>query len=584
MILQALMEYYDRKAADPESGMAPEGWEPKEILFLIVLDANGNLVQIEDIREGDGKKKKGKIFLVPQAVKKTSGVSANLLWDVAGYVFGIVNVDALDEKNKEKALERASRQKTAFRERIAKELPQCAQTKAILSFLDTITRARLEQESLWSEIYETNPILTFRFEEEKQLFCCSQIVVSAMDQRRNGTENSQQEAPLPACLVTGAPDEVAELHTSIKGVYNAQSSGANIVSFNLAPFCSFNKRQGRNAPVGKRAMFAYTTALNSLLSKNSAQHILIGDASTVFWSEKKTHFETDFSFFFKEPEKDNPDAGTDCIRNLFNSVNTGSYLEDSGRTKFYVLGLAPNAARIAVRFWQVGTVAEFAGRIRQHFEDLNIVKSEREPEFYSLWRLLVNIATQDKSENIPPNVAGDFMRSILNGTSYPVSLLQAAVRRIKSDTKERVKPVRAALIKAWLNRYYREHSNTQEKEITMSLDTEQPSIGYQLGRLFATLEKVQEEANPGLNSTIRERYYSAACSSPVTVFSTLMRLKNHHLAKMENKGRVVNFERLIGEIVGRLDTFPSHLDLLEQGKFAIGYYHQRQDFFKGKEQ
>lgn|SRR5574344_150785 len=584
MILQALKEYYDRKAADPESGMAPEGWEWKDVPFLIVLDAKGNLVQIEDTREGDGKKKRGKMFLVPQAVKKTSGVSANLLWDVAGYVFGIVNVDTLDEEKKAKALERAPKQKKAFRDRIAKELPQCAQTKMILNFLDTITKERLEQESLWPEIYEINPILTFRFEDEKQLFCCSQVVVSAIDGRKNETASSQQKSLLPVCLVTGETDEIAELHTSIKGVYNAQSAGANIVSFNLAPFCSFNKKQGANAPVGKRAMFAYTTAINSLLSKNSAQHLLIGDASTVFWSEKKTRFETDFSFFFKEPEKDDPDAGADRIRNLFNSVNTGSYLEDSGRTKFYVLGLAPNAARIAVRFWQVGTVAEFAGRIRQHFEDLRIVKSEREPEFYSLWRLLVNIATQDKSENIPPNVAGDFMRSILNGTSYPVSLLQAAVRRIKSDTKDRVKPVRAALIKAYLNRYYREHSNTQEKEIAMSLDTEQPSIGYQLGRLFATLEKVQEEANPGLNSTIRERYYSAACSSPVTVFSTLMRLKNHHLAKMENKGRVVNFERLIGEIVGRFDNFPSHLNLQEQGKFAIGYYHQRQDFFKGKEQ
>jgi CRISPR-associated protein Csd1 len=330
-------------------------------------------------------------------------------------------------------------------------------------------------------------------------------------------------------------------------------------------------------------MFAYTTALNYLLRKGSKQRMQVGDASTVFWSERKTRFESDFAFFFSEPPKDDPSAGTDRIRNLFDSVNTGAYQEDTGDERFFVLGLSPNAARIAVRFWQTGTVSEFAGRIRQHFDDLRIRKPPREPEYYSLWRLLVNIATQDKSENIPPNISGDFMRSILTGAPYPASLLQAALRRIRSDTERRVTPVRASLIKAYLNRYYRKHSENKYKEITMALDVDQQSIGYQIGRLFAVLEKIQEEANPGLNSTIRERFYSSACSSPVTVFATLLRLKNHHLAKLENRGRAVNFERLIGEIVGRISDFPAHLDMHEQGRFAIGYYHQRQNFFEKRE-
>lgn len=330
-------------------------------------------------------------------------------------------------------------------------------------------------------------------------------------------------------------------------------------------------------------MFAYTTALNTLLSRQSSQHLLIGDASTVFWSAKRTQFESDFASFFKEPDKDNPEAGTQKIKNLFEAPMTGGYLDDDSDTKFYVLGLAPNAARIAVRFWEVGTISDFAGKIRQHFEDLNIVKPSSEPPYYSIWRILVNIAIQDKSENIPPNIAGDFMRSILDGTPYPATLLQAALRRIHSDTENRVKPVRAALIKAYLNRYLRAHPNQKGKEVEMGLDTEQPSIGYQLGRLFAVLEKIQEEANPGLNATIRERYYGAACSSPVTVFGTLMRLKNHHLAKMDNKGRVVNLERLIGAIVDHIGDFPSHLNLHEQGRFALGYYHQRQDLFTKKE-
>ena len=577
MILQALKEYYDRKAADPESGIAPEGWEWKEIPFIVVLDSKGNLRQIEDTREGDGKKKRGRSFLVPQGVKKTSGIAANLLWDTSSYVFGIVSTEGLDDDKVRKAEARAPEQKKAFIERIKDELPETARTKAVLGFLSTIERKTLERMPGWEDIYQSNPVVSFRFEDERDLFCRSTEVLTALSD-----QNSARQAD-GVCLVSGATDQISELHTSIKGVYGAQTSGANIVSFNLDAFRSFGKKQGMNAPVGEKTMFAYTTALNTLLSRDSTQRLQVGDASTVFWSARKTSFESDFAFFFKEPDKDDPDAGTQHIRNLFESPKTGAYVEDTGDEKFYILGLAPNAARISVRFWQVGTVAEFANRIRQHFNDLSIVKSPKEPEFYSLWRLLVNVATQDKSENIPPNVAGDFMRSILDGAPYPQTLLQSALRRIRSDTENRVKPVRAALIKAYLNRYLRAHPKEGEKEIEMALDTEQPSIGYQLGRLFAVLEKIQEEASPGLNATIRERYYGSACSSPVTVFGTLMRLKNHHLAKMDNKGRAVNLEKLVGEIVSHFDDFPAYLDLHEQGRFAIGYYHQRQDFFTKKD-
>ncbi len=569
MILQALKEYYDRKATDPDSGIAPAGWERKEIPFIIVLNRKGDFVQIEDTREGVGKKKRARSFVVPQAVKKTSGIAANLLWDVAGYVLGI---DTKSKGNAERALE----QKKAFVARIQTELQHVVEVEPILKFLNDLPMEQLKAETNWAEIVEINPNLSFRFNDAQELVCQSPGVREAISL----TEDSAGAQRV--CLVTGEEGPTVSLHAAIKGVYGAQSSGANIVSFNLDAFCSFNKKQGSNAPVGKSAAFAYTTALNTLLGKDSTQRMSIGDASTVFWSEKKTTFESDFSFFFSEPPKDNPDDGVQKVKALFEAVNSGAYYEDDDKTKFYVLGLAPNAARIAVRFWETGTIRQFAHRIRQHFEDLAIVKPPKEPEFYSIWRLLVNIAVQDKSENIQPNLAGDFMRAVLTGTPYPATLLQAALRRIHSDAEFRVKPVRAALIKAYLNRYYRMYPNSKHKEVTMGLDCNQPSIGYQLGRLFASLEKIQEEANPGLNATIRERYYGAACASPVTVFANLMRLKNHHLAKMENKGRVVNFERLLAEIVGRLDDFPARLDLHEQGRFAIGYYHQRQDFFTKK--
>lgn len=576
MILQALKEYYDRKASDPNSDIAPEGWEKKEIPFIIVLDSEGNLADIEDTREGEGKKKRAKSFLVPQGVKKTSGIAANLLWDNIGYIFGIVNTSGLDEKKAEKVLARAPEQRADFLQRIRDELPATDRVGILLRFLESVKRESLEAMPAWNEIFETGSFLSFRFSDERGLFCQNTDIARAIGR------TSGEDRDTGICLVSGEKDRVCELHTAIKGVYGAQTSGANIVSFNLDAFRSFGKKQGLNAPVGYSSMFAYTTALNTLLSKDSTQRMQVGDSSTVFWSSKQTRFESDFLFFFDEPKKDNPDEGTRRIRSLLEAPNTGAYTEDNGDGLFYVLGLAPNAARIAIRFWQVGTVSDFAGRIRQHFEDLRIVKPPHEPEFYSLWRLLVNIAVQDKSENIPPNVAGDFMRSILNGTPYPEILLQTAVRRIKSDPENRVKSSRAALLKAFLNRALRVHPDNKNKEIAMALDTEQPSVGYQLGRLFATLEKIQEEA--GNPSTIRERYYGAACSAPVTVFGTLMRLKNHHLAKIENKGRAVNFERLLGEITGRFNDFPTHLNLREQGRFAIGYYHQRQDFFTKKDE
>jgi CRISPR-associated protein Csd1 len=578
MILQALKGYYDRKAADPEGGIAPEGWEWKEIPFIIVLDKKGAFIQFEDTREGEGTKKRGKVFLVPQGVKKTSGIAANLLWDTANYVLGIVNVEGLGEVEKKRKLSKVPEQKKAFADRIENELPNTPGKSALLQFLSAADLSALEKAPQYEDIIKTNPNISFRFDGEFELYCQSEEIKKAL------TAKADTKEPDGLCLVSGEVDRISTLHTAIKGVWNAQSSGANVVSFNLPAFRSFGKDQGYNAPVGETAMFAYTTALNSLLSRDSPQRMQIGDASTVFWSANKTQFEEAFRYFFDEP-KDDPDAGTRCIKNLFDSPKTGGYVEDSGDEKFYVLGLAPNAARIAVRFWRQGTVGEFADTIRQHFEDLAIGKPKGEPEYYSLWRLLVNTAVQDKSDNIPPNIAGDFMRSILDGTPYPATLLQAVLRRIRSDTENRVKPVRAALIKAYLNRYEREygHDKFDYKELTMDLDTGQTSTGYRLGRLFAVLEKIQEEANPGINATIRERYYGAACGSPVTVFPTLMRLKNHHLAKMENKGRVINFERLIGEILAKpFNDFPPHFSLHEQGKFAIGYYHQRQDFFTSK--
>jgi CRISPR-associated protein Csd1 len=367
--------------------------------------------------------------------------------------------------------------------------------------------------------------------------------------------------------------------------------GANIVSVNnkneggsnagaTPAFASYGKQQAYNSPISKSAAFAYTTALNHLLGKDSRQRMQVGDASTVFWSSHASDFENEVADFFGEPPKDDPDRNTRAVGALLKSVETGALAKEESANRFYVLGLSPNASRIAVRFWMVDTVPNMAVRFCQHFEDIRIAHGPREPATLSLFRLLVSTASLGKSENIPPNIAGDTMRAILEGRPYPQSLLQAAIRRIRAD-HELTYP-RAALIKACINRGNRFKNTSNTEELKVSLDLNNANIGYRLGRLFAVLEKLQSEANPGLNATIRDKFYGAASSTPVTVFGNLMRLKNHHLAKLENAGRRITFERLIAEVVSGFADFPSHLTLEDQGRFAIGYYHQMHAFYTKK--
>ena len=578
MILQALAGYYRRMAEESGGGVAPEGFEQKRIPFVIVLDASGNYVGLDDPREGEGKKKVARFFTVPKGVKKTSGVAANLLWDTPAYVVGRPKLDP--KKDPEKQKERGREQFQCFLGKIQETFPESGRdtgVAAIVRFLQEGQFEPLFSHPGWEEIETTGANLSFRLQEDTCLVCQRPAVVSRLTDNVPGekTVDCQQ-----ICLVSGVPDDPTRLHTSIKGVWGAQSSGANIVSFNLDAFRSFGKEQGLNAPVGKKAEFAYTTALNVLLVKGSRQRLQVGDASTVFWAERKTgrdvEFEDVFADIFGEPAKENLAQATEAIRVLYEAPHAGTPPLVEDLTRFYVLGLAPNAARIAVRFWHAGTVGETARHIFQHFDDCAMVHGPKQPEHLSLFRLLVSTALQGKSENIPPNLGGDFMKAIITGSPYPQTLLGAAIRRCRAERE--VTYPRAALIKAVLARSARFYQQT-EKEVSMALDAGNTNIGYRLGRLFATLEKIQEEASPGINATIRDRFYGAASGTPVAAFPHLMKLKNHHLAKLDNRGRAVNLEKIIVEIVGGIVDFPTHLSLQDQGRFAVGYYHQRQDFF-----
>jgi len=564
MILQALNEYYQRKTRLPDSDLAPPGFEHKAIPFLIVLTADGNFVSLDDTREGEGKKKIAKSYLVPQAVKRSSGVAANLLWDHSGYVFGV------DDKGKPK---RAHEQHLAFTETIRSRFAASmdAGIQAVLSFLEHGNFEAVFSHPLWPEIQETGANLTFRLEGDYEPVCERPAVADVLSTK---DDSNPEKASL--CLVSGEADVIERLHPSVKGIWGAQSSGASIVSFNLDAFSSYGKSQGGNAPVGKRAVFSYTTALNHLLAKDSRQRIQVGDASTVFWAATPGHpMEELFPGLFSEPPKDNPDLGTAAVAALLNAPKTGAGSLEDDDTRFYVLGLAPNAARIAVRFWHIKTVGELAVNIRRHFDDLRIAHAPHEPETLSLFRLLVATAMLGKSENIPPNLGGDVMRSVIEGLLYPQTLLSGAIRRIRAE--QEITYPRAAIIKACINR------QSGKEELKVALDENNTNTAYRLGRLFAVLERIQERANPGINATIRDRYYGAASSTPVTVFSTLLKLKNHHLAKLENKGEAINYEKLLGQIIDGVIDFPAQLALQDQGRFAIGYYHQRQAFFTKSE-
>jgi CRISPR-associated protein Csd1 len=309
----------------------------------------------------------------------------------------------------------------------------------------------------------------------------------------------------------------------------------------------------------------------------------MGDASTVFWAKDPSDFEDIFISCFEQPAKGEEAVKYDKIRSLLASVRSGVPAEDETRP-FYVLGLAPNAARISIRFWYEGTLKQIKERMARFFEEIELVKSARDPEFLSMLQLLSSTATEGKIDNLPPNITGDFVRAVLMGGSYPRTLLANAVRRCKAE--QRVTYARVSILKAFLVRDAR-FSKTTTKEVSVALDKTYDNIGYVLGRLFAVLERIQEKAQPGINKTIRDTYFGAATSSPQITFKRLDELSIHHLAKIRNSGKSIGwYEQLKCEVFGLLSPtgFPIQLSMEDQARFSVGYYHQRQDFFTKKEE
>ena len=570
MILHALTQYYQRKAKS-DGGVAPEGFENKEIPFIIVIDKQGKFIQLEDTRELKNKKKVARTFLVPKGLGRSGSKSyevSNLLWDHYGYVLAYAG---------EKGQEQADKQHASFTANVnelKQALPDDAGVAAVVAFLaSSAEKSKVMQAANWAECAKVKGCnLSFRLVDEAVDLVCQSKAVQAYVSQANQAQSDN--VPKGICLVTGKPAPIARLHNAVKGV-NAKP--APFTSVNLSAFESYGKEQGFIFPVGEQAMFEYTTALNTLLAGKN--HFRIGDVTAVCWSAKPTPLEESLASLISGGGKDNPDEHIDAVKTLYKSLYNGQYQKPDGKEKFYLLGLSPNSARIVVRFWHETTVATLSEGIAAWYDDLQMVRGENSPypEYMPLPRLLGNLVLDGKMENLPSDLIAQVTDAALNNRVLPVSLLQAALRRNKAEQK--ITYGRASLLKAYINRAIRVGRLKNMKELTMSLDRNRQDIGYVLGRLFAVLEKTQAEANPGLNATIADRYFGSASSTPIAVFGTLMRLLPHHLNKLEFEGRAVQLQWEIRQILEHCQKFPNHLNLEQQGLFAIGYYHETQFLF-----
>ncbi len=574
MILTALNQFYERKSLDPASGISPLGYSEENLGFALLISREGELKATIDLRDTSGKKPKPKRLIVPAAVKRTVGITSNFLWDNTGYVLGA------DSKGKPERTRDTHLNFKSFHEHL---LSVCDDdgARALLAFLEGWKPEEAPGLGNWDEACDAN--LIFRLEGD-DCYLHERPALRAL-WCRHFTGSGEQRAETGQCLVTGEKGHIAKLHSSIKGVSGAQSSGASLVSFNLASFTSYGKEQNLNAPVGEMAAFGYTTALNWLLRSENKRSLRMGDATVIFWAERDTPAENLLAAFLDPPLPEKEKEGKTVVDDktsalvgaLLKNAGSGGYIGEvepslEPGVRFYILGLSPNASRLALRYWQVSTFGEIIQRIARHYEDLAIEKSQANlPDNPPPWLLLLQTATQGKADNIPPLLGGALMRAILTGERYPQTLFTGVLGRIRADRE--INYYRASIIKAVLTRNH-------EKEISMSLDEHRTEPGYRLGRLFALLEKVQQDATHA-KAGIRERCFGAASATPRAIFPQLMRTAQHHLSKAEYGGHV---DRLIQSVMEGVGSFPAHLSLEEQGLFSIGYYHQKNALYRKKEE
>ena len=565
MILKALYDYYYRSDNLPARGM-----EEKEIGFLLVLSSDGCFLRFEDCRLG---RDHARTYLVKKHVGRSSAAVANYLYDNSAYVLGYS-----DKSNGKEQI-----YFDTFKERvhsIAAIYPGHKDLHALKAFYDNGRKSILSmasQDPLWEDIKKnlSKKYSTFSFRIEGDL----RIIAEKKEILQLEANDNTQESSL--CLVSGKHGASVEITTAT--MIPGSQAIAKLVAFQVnSGYDSYGKTKCRNAPISEEAEFAYTTALNTMLQKGSRNKFMLGTRTFVFWASNNNEasMETEESLFdllgFSEDANDDPNAKIMKVRRVFESIYSG-IMKTGLDDKFYILGLAPNSARIAVVYWSETTLKDFAEKILRHFSDMEIHDTRKDKKPYmGIREIISSVTLGGKMSDATPNLPEAVVKSIFQGLPYPATLYSACLRRIRAEQKLTI--TRAAIIKAYLNR-----QSNNNKKIDIMLDKDNNNQGYLCGRLFAVLDKIQEEANN--ISSIRERYMNAASATPSTVFATILNLSQHHAEKL-NEGRKISFEKIKQEIFDKLpaDGFPTHLDLQDQGRFFVGYYHQRQDFFTSKKE
>lgn len=575
MILQALVAYYNKLAARGE--ISKPGWAKAKISWAIELGDDGSVLGILPLKveSPDGKKQIPREILLPAPVKKTSGERSNFLWENAEYLLGV--------QTKEDG------GKTAKRFVTAKELhdslladvhtPVAEAIKAYFAACDPAAIASMLQDGCMDELRK-GANLTFlyqnRFPGEFPELC------AAWDAHYGGEKIGETFVD----VVTGEVVVPEATHPSIKNVQDAQPSGAALVSFNAEAFESFGRKQNLNAPMGKETAFAYTSALNSLTGdKDHRQHI--GDMTVVYFAEDAEPVYQDvMDLCFAGSD----DRVTDAeLHSILQNIAAGKQTDFAGKTlspddRFYLLGISPNASRLSVRCFRQSSFGDVISRIKQHYDDIAIVTDNRSKWVdIPLWALLRETVNPNANDKTPaPQMAGDTLRAVLTGGRYPETLYRRTLLRIRAEHD--ITRGKSAIVKGYLlrNTKHRKDYAYIKEASTMALNETSNYTPYVLGRLFSTLEAVQSAANPGINTTIKDKYFNSACATPAAVFPILLKLANSHLKKLGG-GLAVNYSKQIGALVARLETaFPKTLSLEEQGAFILGYYHQTQKRFEKK--
>lgn len=579
MILQSLQALYERLKDDPAYEIAPPGYSLQRISFRVVLRPSGELFDIQDARK-EGKSQQVRVLGVTKSTG--SGLNPCFLWDNTTYMLGF-------KPNDEKP-QRTLASFDAFRKsHLEKEKDiRSPAFAAVCTFLRAWKPERAAEFPILKELATGFGL----FQIVGQASYVHQDKVIDAWWREKAQANQEKEdgtGPQGQCLITGKWGSIMEVQPKIKGVLGGQAQKA-LVGFNDQAYESYGKTQALNAPVLEGPAFEYSTALNALLDgpMRFKHRLKIGDATVAFWTGRPSVLEDIFATFAQEGSgytSENAEAQDEptrqkveiFLRALKIGVEKyGDVCTDAERVRFFLLALSPNAARISVRFFYRGTVRELLDNLRRHYADMGIERQygknakRPDPEFPPIWLLLRQTAMD--TDSIPPLLSGPLLRAVIMGLPYPDALYSAVIRRIHADRV--VNYFRACIIKGWLVR-------NRKKEVSMSLDVERAEPGYRIGRLFAALEKTQADALGAVGASIRDRFYSAASSTPRIVFPRLLRLYQHHLAKLQG-GRRVGREKLVQEILDPIGDFPARLSLADQGLFALGYYHQTQAFYRRK--